>query len=220
MSRRRTSLERNRRAPYRRSSKRDAIGRGAVPHDAGGRASDSAEVLNGHALYAHASLRRQHDLIGKLAIESAVAVLSFAPCHMRSLPFEIVGTSPKVFKMTASLNSPTFGSPPCKKAIARRYMASRASEGGATSVGHSTGGPDARHDPSARRALQRRRSSRTFRYEVHPCAFENETGTRVKSLLRWKMPRERGSHGITNGSGEESRRVTSPPDVSIAESCY
>jgi hypothetical protein len=30
----------------------------------------------------HASLRRQHDLIGKLAIESALAVLSFAPCHM------------------------------------------------------------------------------------------------------------------------------------------
>jgi hypothetical protein len=46
-------------------------------------ASDSGEVLNGHALYAHASLRRQHDLIGKFAIESALAVLSFAPCHMR-----------------------------------------------------------------------------------------------------------------------------------------
>jgi hypothetical protein len=31
----------------------------------------------------HASLRRYHELIGKLATESALAVLSFAPCRVR-----------------------------------------------------------------------------------------------------------------------------------------
>jgi len=153
------------------------------------------EFLNGYALCTHASLRRRHDLIGKLAIESALAVLSFAPYHMRVTVVRNPSvTSLEVFKITASSNSPTFGSPLREKAIAPMLgLAPVAGLGTVDASGFSW--TFHRHERHC--GVMDHREP----FDTKATPIENETGTRVKPLLRSEMPREHGLHGIVDGLG-------------------
>jgi hypothetical protein len=151
----------------------------------------------------HASLRRQHDLIGKLAIESALAVLSFAPCHMcvaagRNRPqHDRVLELADIRLAAARGNRSDVGVAPIRGLWRVRLDIPPA-------------GLVPGHDPSAR-ALQRRQIIADFSIRRPPLApFENGTGTRVKSLLRSKMPCERDSYVSPMGR-RESRRATSTP---------
>jgi hypothetical protein len=80
-----------------------------------------AKLRDGGAISAGASVGGQDDLIGKLAIKPGLGVLPFTPRHCANPlhPYSNwSGTSPKVLRITASSNSPRFGSPLREKAIA------------------------------------------------------------------------------------------------------
>jgi hypothetical protein len=73
----------------------------------------------------HWRTRWQDHLMGEFAIEPALAVLTFTSCHVVHAWRKSYGTSPKVFRITASSNLPRCSSPLREKATAPAMAAWR-----------------------------------------------------------------------------------------------